>query len=779
MRFTGLSLIALWATSFAYAQENPQGQLRAFNAQVLQLRGVVASQNASNQSAAHAQAADALARRQQVLQGLMETAPARALELTFPDDILADLMATFPESAGTLEQHGVWQGILYYQIEDGVGFTTHKEIRKLKIGNELVDLFSPTETQAGSKCNEVIAASGVRSGNKMVVESSSVIPETTAQMTVACSTQGAQNVAVILVNFPGSALAGYSNTLPSNVTPAFMQGVFLGNAATDPANQASPDRSVSDSWTQASDGMTWVNNSGAGALTVAGPYMLNQTYGYCADSTALRTAAYAAANAVLDYTQFSRVVIVVPHNGSCNGTAGVGTMGCWSSECPGDGACNVSWTWWRADQIENRNYGVMLATHEMGHNLGLGHSGSRYHGAQVVNNIGVAGVRSEYNDKFATMGLWNLGFYAAPHELNNLSWMSAAHVQTVTGNGVYTIQGYDTRPAGVKALKVARGTGTTNAYFYIAYYPDRPNYLNALDAAVHGGAIIRYQDAATPAGKTDLLDFTVNPSSSTDFGNPVLPLGATWIDPYTDVQIQVSNIDTVGNTMTVTVNYTPPPCTPSDPTATFLTSSNTVSPGATANYTVQVTNHDSFSCSARNFDMTASLVTPDSTIGLSYLSPVLNVAPGATATTTLVASTTASTAINTYVVSATAIAESGGGHADATDVNASLTVQYIPPPATPTSVSAMAVFTGTGKNKVFQYIRFSWGAVPNAANYMVQRCKVSGKGASATCIYSLLTDGVVGTSIYDVPPAGTYRYQVKANNFSGSSGWSAAAQTTR
>jgi len=379
MHFPRIALIAAFAASFAYGQNNSQGLLRALNAQVLQLRGVIASANGSDQSATHSKAADALARRQQVLQGLMATAPARALELTFPDEILADLAETFPESAGTLEEHGVWQGTLYYQIEDGVGFTTHKEIRKLKLGDELIDLYSSTPTEAGSKCNEIIAASGTKSGNTMVVESSVV-----QGASAVCSTQGAQNVAVILINFSGTPLAGYSNTLPANVTSGFLKGVFLGNAFADAANQVSPDRSITDFWSQASDGKTWVNT----ATTVVGPYTLAPA-DYCTDSTALRNAAYAAANGALDYTQYSRVVIVVPHNGTCNGTAGVGTIGCWSSECPGDGACNISWTWWRGDQIWNRDAGVMLATHEMGHNLGLGHSGSRWHGSLVVDNIGI------------------------------------------------------------------------------------------------------------------------------------------------------------------------------------------------------------------------------------------------------------------------------------------------------------------------------------------------------------------------------------------------------
>jgi hypothetical protein len=767
-----LCLIAATLGSAAFAQNNEQALLRALNAQVLQFRGAAASADASAQSAAHSRAADALAQRQQVLQSLMASAPARALELAFPGDVLADLAATFPESASLLEERGRVSGTLYYVIEDGIGFASHREVRKLKVGEQMIDLYAASGEIGGSKCNDRIAASGVRSGGVMVVESSTV-EETAA----GCSNQGAQKIAVILANFTGYPL-------PAAVTPEFLQGVLLGNAATNTANQSTPDRSVSDFWMQNSDGKTWVNNTGTGALAVVTVNIAN--FNYCSDSGPMRAAAYAAADGAIDYNQFSRVVIVVPHNGTCSGTAGVASIGCWGSECPGDGACNISWTWWRADQIslgstatDRRGYGTKLSTHEFGHNLGISHSGSRYHGAEVVQNIGVAGTRTEYNDVFSTMGNWNLGFYNAPHSLNTLGWLTSSNVQTVTGTGVYTIQGFETRPAGIKALKIARGTGTTNAYFYLAYYPDRGDYIGSLNTNVHNGALIHYNDSATPALKTDLLDFTPNPSSSTDFGNPVLPTGSTWTDPYKDVQIQVNSVDTTNNTMTVTVTYSPPPCTPANPTVTFLTSSGSTSPGGSANYPVQVLNNDSISCAARNFDMAANLTSPEPTIGLSYANPVLNIAPGTAASTTLTATTTAATPLGTYVINATA---TSGAHTDATDTDASLTVQNIPP-ATPTGVSATSVYSGSGKNKVFQYIRFSWGDVANETGYEIQRCKVSGKGNNATCVYALLASVPANTtSINDVPAtSGTYRYQVRAvNTITGlSSGWSAAAQASR
>lgn len=424
----------------------------------------------------------------------------------------------------------------------------------------------------------------------------------------------------------------------------------------------------------------------------------------------------------------------------------------------------------------------MLGSHEMGHNLGVSHSGSRYHGSEVVGNIGVAGFRTEYNDRFATMGNWNYGFYNAPHALNTLGWLTTSNVQTVTGTGVYTIQGYQTRPAGVKALKVARGTGTTNAYYYIAYYPDLGNYIGGLNTTVHNGVIIHYNDSATPSLKTDLLDFSptiVDTTTTTpDFSNPVLPLGATWTDPYKDVQIQVMNIDTVNNTATVNIIFTPPPCTASNPTVTFLTSSATVSPAGGANYSVRVLNNDSISCSTRTFNLSAALTAPEPSISLNYQTAAVSLAPGASGDVVLTAATSSSTPVGTYVIDASA---TSGTNSGSTAVDASLTVQ-ISPPATPTT-SATSVYSGSGKNKVFQYIRVSWTNVASETGYEIQRCAVTTVNKVTTCVYAPLTSvGANVTTINDVPPGvGTYRYQVRAVNSITSlvSNWSTAAQASR
>ena len=239
--------------------------------------------------------------REAALNALIAENPAEALRLGFPQNLLADLAAKFPQSSARLESRSSWSGRLEYIIEDGVNFATYREIRRLHVNGRVFDLHFAGPQPARLECSYVMTVAGLAAGNRIAAEQSIV---TQAAGVATCAKTGEQKVAVILVNFPAAAL-------PSNVNADLLNGIFLGNAYTTIGS--APNWSISDFWLQNSDGKTWVSPSGApGGLKIVGPYTLSQDYNFCSDSTALRQAAYAAADPDLNFAEFARVVIVVP-----------------------------------------------------------------------------------------------------------------------------------------------------------------------------------------------------------------------------------------------------------------------------------------------------------------------------------------------------------------------------------------------------------------------------------------------------------------------------------
>ena len=220
----------------------------------------------------------------------------------------------------------------------------------------------------------------------------------------------------------------------------------------------------------------------------------------------MRDAVIAAIDGQVDFRNYSRILIVTPGNGACT-WAGTANVGCRAMSSNGDGEFTASVAWQRAESMATRTAAVQLTTHELGHNLTLSHAGSRDFGSEALGAIGAAGTLSEYGDPFSTMGSWNFGFYAASQAANQLQWLGAGSNYTVVEtSGTYTIQGYETRPAGVKALKVRRGTGN-NSWLWLESRQNVGNYSSRLDPSAFRGALVHFEDATT-GNDSHLLDFT-------------------------------------------------------------------------------------------------------------------------------------------------------------------------------------------------------------------------------------------------------------------------------
>ena len=423
----------------------------------------------------------------------------------------------------------------------------------------------------------------------------------------------------MLVNLP-------SYSLPTSMTPDFVRGVLLGNAYAGTA-QSTPDRSLDDFWQQNSDGKTSIDpaNNVVGPITLSSNFNTDSAGASFCDYNGLGTAAIKAVDGQVDFQRYSRIQIVMPNNGAC-AWAGVANVGCRSLSSPGDGTFTASMAWQMSSSMGSRGSGVQLGTHEMGHNLGLSHAASRDFGTEALGPVGSSGTLSEYGDVHSTMGSWNYGFYASSQAANQLAWLaSSSNYQVVEAGGTYTIQNYEGRPAGLKALKVRRGTGN-DAWLWIESRQNTGLYSSTLNSSLFGGALIHYQDSTT-GGRSHLVDFTAATSS---FSDSALPLGQTWTDPYSNVSVTVTGV--TSTSLSVAVNYGALPCVQSAATVTASPTATSTAYGSSALFNVSVKNNSSSGCPSETINLSA---TVPSGWSKSFGSSSLSVAPGQTAQTTL------------------------------------------------------------------------------------------------------------------------------------------------
>jgi M6 family metalloprotease-like protein len=544
-----------------------------------------------------------LSDRRSVLATLISENPSEALTLAFPPNLIERLVAKYPRHADLLESRSNWQGISESLVADNESLELGRAFHFLKIGTGTLELHfagrEPAELTSGS----ILNVGGVRIGNVVAVQEGEVMAASTAKAAGSCGPTGAQSVVVILANLPG-----YS--LPSGVNAELMKGILRGNAYT--TNDNTPNWSVGDFWEENSDGQTWVED-----VRVVGPYTLSSNYNsdtnndgnYDCQYSDMRSDAIDAADGAVNFNDYDRVVIVFPKNTrtNTNGTtggcswAGLGSLGCWSNSS-NDGNFTASIAWLRADQTSSRSLGVRLGTHELGHNLGLLHGNIRDFGSEALGPLGDEGTVTEYGDRFSTMGTWNFGFYSAQHATEQLGWLNAgstsgSNVRVVESNGSYTIQNYEARPAGQKALKIRRGTGN-NTWLWAELRQATGIYDAYLIAQVYTGALMHYEDSYTGTA-THLADFTASTASVRD---PALAAGESWSDPYSDLTLSVDSVS--ANSMTMTVTYgNSGGCLEADPAISLNPTSETTFAGVPASLNVSVTNQDGAGCGSASFNL--------------------------------------------------------------------------------------------------------------------------------------------------------------------------------
>jgi len=634
------ALIALAMPSLLRADhvEDTVEKLTGLNRALLQVLSDYGTSSTSANAQLNSRAAALIANRASRLEGLIAEHADTANKLAFPADLLERLAAAFPESAYKLEEQGQWQGVVEIVVETDDDFSIRNTLRRLRVGPDLLDLHFTGLAPEGLTSGDILTVQGVRAGTQ-VAAADSTNDGTLAQSATCSQRTGDQKVAVLKITFPGV-------TFPAIVTRQLLHDTFFAETAP----------SVNTYWKEVSAGLASATATSGDVFplddsvyqlsTGDGPYGCDVNAG---DYNVIRDAALAQATADPDFTlsDYDRVFFIHPSpGGSC--WYGLGSIGCWSSG--GWGTNSYAWQHTNAMDAANRVEGVRVSAHEGGHNLGLQHSSSRDFGTETLGAPAVQGSLSEYGDNYSIMGS-SSGHYPMSQKVQ-LGWAgldSGTHqIQTVQNSGTFTIKPAEDLVGGLKALKVKRGTDTSNTnWLYVSYRQQGGDYDTTSTSAGHNNAaLVHYEDSITrSSGKTHLIDFT----TANGWSDVALASGDTWSDAYSNLSITVGVA--TSTSLGVTINYGPIPCTELNTTLSLAPASQSAFAGGSAAITATVTNNDGSGCSASTFTLTPAVPAG---WGYTVFPTSLTLSSAQTDTATFTVNPPAGTSPATYTASLTA-----------------------------------------------------------------------------------------------------------------------------
>jgi hypothetical protein len=452
------------------------------------------------------------------------------------------------------------------------------------------------------------------SGGSVTTTSSTA---TTSPTTPLPNTFGAQNTAVILVNFQDA---------PTNQpwTPTQVQAAVFGSTGANGFMQEN------------SFGQTWLTGDVFGWYTIP----LNST---TCNSVLITSYANSAATAAgVNLSSYTHYVYVFPYDSACGwgGAAQIGGTEAWV----------------------NGTLDTKTFSHELGHNLGLYHShglycGVGYSGSPTACSYG------EYGDLIDTMG--EIGHYNA-FQKERLGWLNynvSPPITTVSASGTYTIDPYETVGTNPKGLKILKSIDSTAGptWYYVEYRQQigfDSSFYNCSGCTplnFYQGVTVHMATPSNP-NSSDLLDMT--PGSSTyDLNDAALVPGASYTDPNAGVTITTAWVNATNAGVNVTLTT---PCTHANPTVAISPTLNPAAQAGTpATFTVTVTNKDNSVCTASNFNLAATVASGWSA---AFGSSSLTLNPGASASTSLVVTSASSAAAGPHSVGVSAQNASTSGY---------------------------------------------------------------------------------------------------------------------
>jgi hypothetical protein len=646
--------------------------------------------------------------REQLLAATVEHDPGSVLRTALPVGLVQGLPASV---LAHVEKFVALEGQLDVLHEDRADGDRYLYV--LQTTAERLSLHfaaDPPTLMTGSR----VKVHGVRVGQALALDSGSTSVQTLAAAALP-NTFGEQRTLVMLVTFSDNPVQPY--------TPDHARDMFNTTSQFDLENSFQ---------------QTWLQTE------VVGWYTIALTSTVC-DYSALASQARAAASAAgVTLSAYNRYVYAFPAN-ACTWW-GLGSVG-----------GNPSTAWINGDLL------LDVTAHEMGHNFGLYHSRALDCGTTT---LGPTCTSIEYGDYIDVMGGYHAGHYNA-FQKERLGWLNygvSPPITTVLTSGTYTIEAYELAGSQPKALKILKSTDPVTGkrtWYYVEYrQPIGFDGFLANNTNIRNGVIIHTGSEST-GNSSDLLDLT--PATST-WSDPALVVGQSLNDPYAGVTITAAWA--TGTQAAVTVDFGPLTCLPANPTvAVSPAQSQSVVPGTPVTYTVSISNRDNAGCVPSTFDLQVSV--PSGWTAL-FASSSLTVSPGATASTTVQVSAPLGTAAGLYTIGVSA-------------TNSSASTYTASNSATAVIASSLSLTVGTDRASYKRNQSVSMTAVASSAGSPVANAAVTftvtkPNGAVSTRTATTSSDGA---AVYKMRIGGKDApgvYQVRADGSSG--GTSAVATTT-
>jgi hypothetical protein len=593
--------------------------------------------------------------RRQVLTDLAETHPEQVLRVAIPAEQQRGMPA---ELLALVEQPVALDGeleVLYVDYDNGEHQLRH--VLKTPFGERFELRLANAQRQWRSGLK--VRAQGVlleNRGKGRAVQGDLVVNEAESGLQLADggsasgaelafdlpNTKGAQRTLAILVNFQDKPADKPWTTTQAN-------SLIFGT--------------VSDFLRENSAQQTWLTGNVTGWYTIP----VNSTV---CDGFAIEQHAKAAAQAggfVL--SNYDRFLMIFPQNSAC-GYSGMGQVGAYPSS---------SW-------IHN-SLTLRTVAHELGHNLGLYHARAMDCGNTT---LGSSCTTQEYGDTLDIMGYTGTVGHFNGFAKERLGWLSPGNLVNVSTGGSFSLKPTSASTSAAKVLKIAKGVDSAGkpSFYYVEFrqpqgFDAQISNRGVIDVNnIFNGVTLR-QASPSNANSVALLDLTPG-STFVDMKDAALTGGRSYSDPAAGVTLTTEW--TSSSEALVSVDFGSgggggtPTCTRNAPSVSMSPGqSSWLAAGSSFDYSVSVTNNDSAACASSSFSLSAGKPSGWS----ASLPSSLSLAPGASGSVTLRATSPSTAADGFYSISATASANAKSAGASASYV--------VSNPATPSNRAPLAV----------------------------------------------------------------------------------------